>query len=163
MGVPFRKIVVYVDGSEGSLTAIMYAVLLAKQNEAHLIAASVVNTRALSELVRAGIFVDVERDEYQQDLQSDADRYLRHAEKLAKQKGLEVETIKLEGTVHAAMTTLLKEKQADLLVLGGISDIRSRREELASETDRMMRTAPCPVLVIREDEDIWEAFESQGA
>ena len=58
----------------------MYAVLLAKQNEAHLIAASVVNTRALSELVRAGIFVDVERDEYQQDLQSDADRYLRHAQ-----------------------------------------------------------------------------------
>jgi len=40
-----------------------------------------------------------------------------------------------------------------------VSDIRSRRDELASETDRMMRTAPCPVLVVREDDDIWDEFE----
>lgn len=160
MGVPFKRIVVYVDGSEGSLSAVMYAILLAQQNEAKLTAVSVVNTRALGELVRAGIFVDVEREEYQHDLQSDADRYLRHAAKLAAQKHVALEQVKLEGTVHAAMTTLLKERQADLLVLGGVSDIRSRREELASETDRMMRTSPCPVLVVRQDdEEMWAAFE----
>ncbi|MCH3908222.1 MAG: universal stress protein [Sphaerochaeta sp.] len=163
MGVPFKTIVVYVDGSEGALSAIMYAILLAKQNEAHLIAASVVNTKALGELVRAGIFVDVEREEYQRDLQSDADRYLRHAERLAKQKDVPIETVKREGTVNVEMMNLLKERHADLFVLGGVSDVRSRREELASETDRMMRVAPCPVLVVRDDEDIWEAFESQGA
>lgn len=60
------------------------------------------------------------------------------------------------------MMNLLKDRHADLFVLGGVSDVRSRREELASETDRMMRVAPCPVLVVRDDEDIWEAFESQG-
>ncbi|MFA6844579.1 MAG: universal stress protein [Sphaerochaetaceae bacterium] len=163
MGVPFKQIVVYIDGSEGSLSAVMYAVLLAKQNDAKLTAVYVINTRALSELVRAGVFVDVERDEYQNDLQSDADRYLRHAQKLAQQKQVNIETVKLEGTVHVMMTSLLKEINADLLVLGGVADIRSRREELASETDRMMRTSPCPVLVVRDDEEIWEAFESQGA
>lgn len=97
MGVPFRTIVVYVDGSEGALSAIMYAILLAKQNQARLVAAAVVNTKALGELVRAGIFVDVEREEYQRDLQSDSERYLRHAERLAKQKDVPIETVKLEG------------------------------------------------------------------
>jgi len=160
MGVPFKDIVVYLDGSESSLTATMYAIKLAKENAAKLTAVYVVNTKALSELVKAGIFVATERDEYHRDLQSDADRYLRHASKLAQQKEVEIETVKLEGTIHVVVRALLKEKNADLLVLGGITDIRSRREELASDTDRLMRTSPCPVLVVRDDDDIWFEFES---
>lgn len=159
MSVPFNTIVVYVDGSEDALTAIMYAILLAKQNEARLIAVSVVNTRALNELVRAGIFVDVERTSYQQELQQDSDRYLRHAARLAARKQVEIETVKLEGSVSGEVTKLLKDRAADLLVIGGVTQIRSRREELASETDRMMRTSPCPVLVVKDDEDVWQQFD----
>ncbi|MBZ4673377.1 MAG: UspA protein [Spirochaeta sp.] len=160
MGVPFKQIVVYLDGSESSMTAIMYGIKLAEKHDAKLTAAYVVNTRALSELVKAGIFVTVERDEYQRDLQLDADRYLRHASRLAQQKQVLIETVKLEGTVHVVMKELLKSTKADLLVLGGVTDIRSRREELASETDRMLRTSPCPVLVVRDDDDIWLEFEA---
>jgi len=160
MAVPFKHIVVYIDGSESSMTAIMYAIKLAKEHDSSLTAVYVINTKALSELVKAGIFVAVERDKYQKDLILDADRYLHHAERLAEQKDLAIETVKLEGTVHVVVKELLKEKQADLLVLGGITDIRSRREELASETDRMMRTAPCPVLIVRDDDDIWFEFEA---
>jgi nucleotide-binding universal stress UspA family protein len=160
MGVPFKQIVVYLDGSESSMTAIMYGIKLAKEHDAKLTAVYVVNTKALSELVKAGIFVTVERDEYQRDLQLDADRYLRHASHLAQQKQVLLETVNLEGTVHIVMKELLKSSKADLLVLGGVTDIRSRREELASETDRMLRTSPCPVLVVRDDDDIWLEFEA---
>jgi len=160
MGVPFKQIVVYLDGSESSMTAIMYGIKLAKEHDAKLTAVYVVNTKALSELVKAGIFVTVERDEYQRDLQLDADRYLRHASHLAQQKQVLIETVKLEGTVHIVMKELLKSSKADLLVLGGVTDIRSRREELASETDRMLRTSPCPVLVVRDYDDIWLEFEA---
>ncbi|NBK21596.1 MAG: universal stress protein [Spirochaetia bacterium] len=160
MGVPFKDIVVYLDGSESSMTAAMYGIKMAAEHGAHLTAVYVVNTKALSELVKAGIFVAIERDEYQRDLQADADRYLRHVAKLAAQMQLEIETVKLEGSTHVVVKQLLKERKADLLVLGGITDIRSRREELSSETDRMMRTSPCPVLVVRDDDDIWLEFEA---
>jgi nucleotide-binding universal stress UspA family protein len=160
MGVPFKQIVVYIDGSESSMTAIMYGIKLAKEHGASLTAVYVINTKALSELVKAGIFVAVERDEYQRDLALDADRYLRHAQRLADQKEVDIETVKLEGTVHVVVKDLVKQREADLLILGGITDIRSRREELASETDRMMRTAPCPVLVVKDDDDIWFEFEA---
>ncbi|MFA5699249.1 MAG: universal stress protein [Sphaerochaeta sp.] len=159
MSVPFKQIVAYIDGSESSMTALMYAIKLAKEHNAQATAVYVVNTKALSDLLKSGIFVAVERDEYQKDLFEDADRYLRHATRLAEEKGVEIETVKLEGSVHAVVKELVKRIEADLLILGGVSDIRSRRDELASETDRMMRTAPCPVLVVREDDDIWDEFE----
>ena len=159
MSVPFKQIVAYINGSESSMTALMYAIKLAKEHNAQATAVYVVNTKALSDLLKSGIFVAVERDEYQKDLFEDADRYLRHASRLAEEKGVEIETVKLEGSVHAVVKELVKRIEADLLILGGVSDIRSRRDELASETDRMMRTAPCPVLVVREDDDIWDEFE----
>jgi nucleotide-binding universal stress UspA family protein len=159
MSVPFSHILVYIDGSEGSLSAVMYAVLLAKQNNAQLDAMYVVDTRALSELVKAGIFLNSERDEYKNDLHNDAGRYLKHAEKLAKMKGVTITTIKDEGSAHRVVRDYIKEHDVDLLLLGGISTIRSRRDELNSETDRLMRTVNCPVLLIKDEEEIWEDFD----
>lgn len=159
MAVPFKHILAYIDGSEESMSAMMYSILLAKQNNAKLDIMYVVNTRALSDLVKAGIFLDLERTEYQQDLQKDAQRYLKHATKLAKMKNLEIECIVEEGSAHKVVRDYIKRKEVDLVIIGGISGIRSRRDELNSETDRILRTSSCPVLVIRDDEDIWQEFE----
>jgi nucleotide-binding universal stress UspA family protein len=157
---PFKSILVYLDGSESSVTASMYAIALAKRLGSTVTAMYVVNTRALQDLVKARIFLDIEEREYRQDIESDADRYLKHVHRLGKQKGIEVETVKISGTVHSEVRNYITEHKVDLLVLGNISTIHSRRDELLSETDRMMRTAACPVLVVRDDERIWEMFES---
>jgi len=159
MAVPFKHILAYIDGSEESMSAMMYSILLAKQNNAKLDVMYVVNTRALSDLVKAGIFLDLERTEYQQDLQKDAKRYLKHATKLAKMKNLDIECIVEEGSAHKIVKDYIKTNEIDLVLIGGISGIRSRRDELNSETDRILRTSACPVLVIRDDEDIWQEFE----
>ena len=76
------------------------------------------------------------------------------------QKGVAVTPVKASGTVHVEVKRYLQEHRMDLLVLGGISEIHSRRDELLSETDRMMRTASCPVLVVRDNDAIWDMFES---
>jgi nucleotide-binding universal stress UspA family protein len=159
MAVPFKHILTYIDGSEESMSAMMYSILLAKHNVAKLDILYVVNTKALSDLVKAGIFLDMERNEYQQDLQKDAERYLKHAKKLANMKDVEIECIVEEGSAHRLVRDHIKNNSIDLLLIGGISGIRSRRDELNSETDRMLRTSTCPVMVIRDDEDIWEEFE----
>ena len=74
---PIRKIMVYVDGSEQSITAAQYAIVLAKSLGAELCALYVVDTRALAELVKSRIFLEVEQDEYRHDLDGDASRYLK--------------------------------------------------------------------------------------
>jgi nucleotide-binding universal stress UspA family protein len=100
----------------------------------------VVNTRALQDLVKARIFLDVEEREYRRDIEGDADRYLRHVQKLGRQKGVEVNTVKTSGTVHTEVRTYIIQNKVDLLVLGGISQIHS--------------------LVVRENDTIWDMFET---
>ncbi len=158
-GLPYSSILVYLDGSEGSMNASMYAILLAKASKARLHAVYVVNTKALGELVRSHIFVDQEQAEYLADLQKDAARHIRHIERIAASKDVEVTASVLSGSPHKEVISYIKQHGIDLLVLGSVNAIRSRRDELTSENDRMLRTSPCPVLVVRDSDDLWAQFE----
>ncbi len=89
----FTKLLVYLDGSEDSVSAAMAAIVLATQLHAQLVAMYVVNTKALQDLVKMRIFLDSEQIEYQRDIEGDAVRYLQHVKKLGNQKGVDVETI----------------------------------------------------------------------
>ncbi len=159
MKAPYSRILVYLDGSEGSMSAAMYAVLLARSSGASLHAIYVINTKAISDLVNARVFISSEKQEYLSDLEKDAARHLRHMEKLAAGKDLDVTAVTREGVPSFEVNRYIKEQGIDLLVIGSINVVRSRREELTSENDRMMRTAPCPVLVARDDDDLWDMFE----
>ncbi len=55
MTKPVERIMVYLDGSEGSILAMRLAVVLADFMGAELYALSIVNTRALSDLVQSHI------------------------------------------------------------------------------------------------------------
>lgn len=159
MVAPFSDILVYLDGSEGSLSAAMYSIMLAKSTNANLHALYVVNTKAIGDLLKAHIFIDTEKEEYLRDLVKDSERHTRHMSKLALSKDCMVSVSSTEGAPHFEVMKYIKENHIDLLVLGSINTIHSRREELVSETDRMLRTSPCPVLVIKDDEEIWNKFE----
>lgn len=156
---PIRRILTYVDGTEQSVTAAQYAVVLAKSLGAELFALYVVNTRALSELVKAHIFLDSEQEEYHRDLDEDAERYLNHVRNLARSKGVSVTTEKASGAVHQEILAKVREHGIDLLVLGEISQIRSRRDELYNETERAMRSVACSVLIAKNEDRISELFE----
>lgn len=157
---PIRKIMVYVDGSEQSITAAQYAIVLAKALGAELFALYVVDTRALAELVKSRIFLESEQDEYKRDLDGDASRYLNHVRELARRKGVPIATEKASGAVHVEIKAKVAELGIDLLVLGEISQIRSRRDELYNETERAMRTAPCPVLIAKGEDKLWDLYEA---
>ncbi len=160
MDAPYKRILVYLDGSEGSMTAAMYAILLAASSKASLHAVYVVNTKALGDLVRSRILVDQEKSEFLADLQKDASRHIRHTERLAASKDVAITTASIEGSPHKEIISYIKNNDIDLLVLGSVNAIRSRRDELTSENDRMLRTSPCPVVVVRDaDDDIWQQFE----
>ena len=61
---PMSKMLLYVDGSEGCITAAQYAVALSKKMGAELIALYVVNISLLEELTKAKIFVKIEEMDY---------------------------------------------------------------------------------------------------
>lgn len=151
---------VYIDGTEQSITAAQYAVCLARYLEAELSALYVINTKALEDLVRARIFLREEEEEYERDLKEDAKRYLNHVRELGQKKGIVVELKSTMGNVHQEIVKAVKEDDIDLLVVGEISKIRSRRDEFYDETDRAMRSVPCSVLIVKDEDRVWELYES---
>jgi len=160
MSKPFERIMVYVDGSEESINAAQYGVCLAKLTDAQLHALYVINTRALDDLVKARIFLQEEQEEYRMDLETDSERYLQHVSKMAAEKGVNIITKKTSGNVHSEIKKYIKETEIDLLLLGEISHVRSRRDEFYNESERAMRSAPCSVLIVKDPDKVWELYEN---
>jgi len=157
---PIKKILVNIDGTEQSITAAQYAIVLAKYLQAELNAIYVINTKALEDLVRAHIFLKEEQSEYERDLREDAVRYLKHVAQLGKEKGIEIKTHSSEGSGHKEILNFVKENEIDLLVVGEISSIRSRRDEFYDETERAIRAVSCSVLIVKDEDKVWELYES---
>jgi nucleotide-binding universal stress UspA family protein len=160
MDGPIRKILVYIDGTEGSITAAQYAICLARWYRAELAALYVVNTRALGELLKARIFIKAEQEEYLRDLEQDAQRYLNHVRSLARKKGLAIETVSASGSVHQEIKDFILHNRVDLLVMGELSSVRSRRDELYDEADRAMRSVTCSVLIVKDEERVLQLYDS---
>ncbi len=157
---PFDNILVYLDGSEGSINALMYSIMISKKTGAELHAVYVVNTKALNDLVKSNIFAPWERESYLKDLKEDAKRHIKHAVKLSLKKEVQINAFEMEGSPHIEVADYIRKNSIDLLVMGSINEIKSRREELLGENDRLLRTAGCAVLTVRDDDDIiWDKFE----
>jgi nucleotide-binding universal stress UspA family protein len=159
MNSPIKKILVYIDGTEQSITAAQYAICLSKATGAALTGFYVINTRALNDLVKTRIFFKQEEEEYKRDLEADADKYLNHISNLSQAKGLKIQTVKTSGNVHQEIKNAINELNIDLLIIGELSRIRSRRDELFNETERAMRNAPCAVLIVKDEDRVWELYE----
>jgi len=160
MNVPIQKILVYVDGTEASITAAQYAVVLSRTLHAELTALYVVNTRALEDLLKARIFIKAEEEEYKRDLEADANRYLNHVRSLARKKGLAIEVVSANGAVHQEVKKYVLENEIDLLIIGELSHVRSRRDEFYNEAERAMRGVSCSVLIVKDEDRVWELYDS---
>lgn len=160
MNSPVSNILVFVDGTEQSVTAAQYGICLAKSLKVKLYVLYVVNTRALQDLVKTRIFVKAEQEEYEKDLEADAERYLNHVKTLAARKGVEVKALKAQGTVNAEIRNVIEQNKIDLLILGELSQIRSRRDEFYDESERAMRTVPCSVLIVKDEDRVWDLYDS---
>ena len=155
---PIQSILVYIDGSEESLVACEYGILLARSVHARLSAVYVVNTGALNDLRKSHILLAAEEADYTRDIKEDARRYLEHAARTAASKGVEIQTIKTSGSIHQEVLKVIDENKIDLLLLGELPRVRSRLDEYYNEAERLMRSAPCSVLIVKDEDRVEELF-----
>jgi nucleotide-binding universal stress UspA family protein len=151
---------VYIDGTEESITAAQYAICLASFSGAELIAHYVINTRAMDDLLKARIFLQDEQIEYEHDMEADAERYLNYVNELAVAKGVTITKKLSSGSVNKEISDSVKQMQIDLLVIGELSRIRSRRDEFYDESERAMRLVSCSVIIVKDPDRVWEMYES---
>ena len=146
----FTNLVVAISGSDASILAAKYAIIMAKQYHCRLTAVYVVDTATLRQLVMTKIFVPSEGDEYEKSLEENGKRYLTFVQDLGKAKGVAVEADLKKGAVYTEILECAEERKADCIILGGWEQGRSPREIIALSHKEVIYNASCPVLVVKE-------------
>ena len=148
--MPYRHLLVPTDGSELSVRALDQAIGLAKVLGAQLTVlhakppvplpilgmGDAIDPATIDALVRAG--------------RENAERVMAEALELVRHAGLEPGVQALEhATPHAAITQAARELGCDLIVMASHGRRGLEGLLLGSETQKVLATSPCPVLVVR--------------
>jgi nucleotide-binding universal stress UspA family protein len=138
----YRKILVANDGSAGAVQALDTAISLAKLQQAQL------HMITVEELPRFPASIDEVAEE-----KEEADHRLAPviaaARERATRAGIALETHLAAGHAVPAIVEFVRNHAVDLLVVGFMGHSQLYERVIGSTTDRLVRLAPCAVLVIK--------------
>jgi len=145
-----NSIVVAVTGTDASVLAAKYGIVLAKQYHCKLSAVYVVDTATIKQLTLSKIFIQEEGIEYEKSLENNGNRYLAFVEELAHAKGVKVDRIMRRGAVYTEILSAADEKNADLILLGGWEKDTRTKDIIGHSHREIMANAKCSVMLVKE-------------
>ncbi|MFY9781808.1 MAG: universal stress protein [Candidatus Baltobacteraceae bacterium] len=143
----FERILVPVDGSEPCSAAIGLALDFAVSSGGHVIFAHVLDTRDLYD--KASIYGYDPRP-LRAKMRAEAEDVLEPAARRAAERGVESETLVVEGRPVDAILNAAAGRSADLIVMGTHGRRGFDRLFMGSTTEGVLRAAGIPVLVVRQ-------------
>jgi len=143
------NIITAVTGSDASIMAAKYAIVMAKFYRCRLSAVYVVDTATIKQLTLSKIFIMEESTEYEQSLEANGQRYLSFVEELAHAKGVKIEKEIRRGAVYTEIIAAADERNADLIVMGGWEKDRNARDIVGQAHREIMINARCSVLLVK--------------
>lgn len=144
------NVVVAVSGSDASLDAARYGIVLSKAYGSTLTAVYVVDTATLRTLVLTRIFVEEESREYEQSLIENEKRYLEFVKSLGASKKVRVETELRTGAISTEILQEANERRAQLILLGGLPARHDSRDSVSLAQREILSQAQTSVLIVRE-------------
>jgi len=146
------NIVTAVTGTDASILAAKYAIVMAKTYNCKLSAVYVVDTATIKQLTLSKIFLQEEGAEYEKSLEANGGRYLTFVEELASAKGVKIEKIMRKGAIYTEILAAADEKKADLILLGGWEKDTKTKDIIGHSHREIMANAKCSVLLVKEPE-----------
>jgi nucleotide-binding universal stress UspA family protein len=144
------SIVTAVTGTDASILAAKYAIVMAKLYHCKLSAVYVVDTATIKQLTLSKIFLQEEGAEYEKSLEANGNRYLTFVEELAHAKGVKLEPIMRRGAIYTEVLSIADEKKADLILLGGWEKDTKTKDIIGTSHREIMANAKCSVLLVKE-------------
>ncbi len=148
--IQIRTILVPTDFSEPSEKAARYAAELARRYEAECIVchvsdipADLLATSAYYMTGPSEQFIDKVREESQRSLKAFAEKNFGD---------VPVETVFLEGRPFVEIIRCARDRQVDLVVIATHGRTGLKHVLFGSVAEKVVRKAPCPVLVVKEGE-----------
>ncbi len=151
--ITIKHIVVACAVDSFSTYTIRYSIELAKLLNAKLTILHIVDVSRLQELIKIGLFKEKERKFIEQDLEREGRVFVERFKNIAKETGVDCDVIVMWGTVHKQVARVVKDTEANLLVIGGIP--HTCEAGGSTEGELILAEAPCPVLVVKKPEHDW--------
>lgn len=139
----FKKILIATDGSKRTENAVQTGLEIARVHKSKVYAVYVVDTVTFT-----SVPMDVTWENMYQLLKEEGEGAVDRV-KAAAGPGVEVETRVLEGNPALEITKFAKDNDCDLIVVGTLGKSGIDRILLGSVAEKVVRIAPCPVMVIR--------------
>jgi nucleotide-binding universal stress UspA family protein len=146
----FSNIIVAISGSQASIQATKYAIVLAKLYKCSLTAVYVVDSATIRQLAASRILIAEEGADFESSLHSNGKRYLTFADELAKAKGVRIECELREGAVWTEILGVAEAKKADLIILGGWEKGKDPKDIISHLHREVLLRSKCSVLVSKE-------------
>lgn len=140
-----KRLLVPVDFSDCSTHALRFARDLAAPFQAELLLLYVVEPAVYP--AELGVVVNIEQDL--------AERGAQQLTELAQRElpGVQYKTLVENGIAEGEITRVAETEQVDMIVMGTHGYGGIKHLLLGSTTERVIRSAPCPVLTVRGGED----------
>ena len=138
----YKRILVPTDGSEFAKKAQLYALFLAKVNNAEIIALSVSENHFIN-----GISITEEFVQLNQILKDRCEEDLKEFEDM-NNEGVKISSVIKEGAPANVILDVAIEEDVDLIVIGSSGKSGFDRFILGSVSDKVVNAAKCPVLVV---------------
>ncbi len=138
----YNKILVPIDGSDSSLSALREALELAKLTKGKI---TILHVYSMG----TSLIVSERQEYFYQLALKNGESLLAKGKKLAKNEGLDVNKLLLEGDAVEQIVKTAHEGYFELIVMGvrGLSGMKELF--LGSVSHGVIKNAPCPVLVTR--------------
>lgn len=157
-----KKILVAINGSDNSIRAAMYAIMLARTYKAELKFLYVIDSATIRYLGMNQILAKDEQVDYKVDLAYEGQNYLEYAVSLAASKGLIAQSELKDGTVVTEIIKAAKAYEADMIVIGAAGKKKGeqliKRNVHSTHQNDIIENSKIPVLVVQM-EDIETKFK----
>jgi nucleotide-binding universal stress UspA family protein len=139
-----KNILVPADGSEYSIRAAELAINIAKMLDAQVMIVYVIDTVVLDQIEKV-----TRREDAEQELKQDGERYIAYILNLAKQEGVKAASLLAKGKPFEQIVHLAKGLGVDLIVMGTYGRRGAERILIGSVVERVIEYTKIPVLVVK--------------
>lgn len=143
---PFTHILVPTDGSDTSINAGRLAIQIATTHNVPITFAYIVDRIVVEGMASA---TSTSTETICQELETKGQRYVDYLSRLGHNRGLQTNQVIRRGIPHREIAELARERGVDLVVIGRVGSHGPQRTHIGSVAERVIESAPCPVLVVR--------------
>lgn len=148
---PYRDVLVATDGSSCAMEALSLGIDVSRSEDAAL--------HLLTAIAYWTLGVDIRTDIQRAELEASAEQILAESASIAEGAGVTsvTETVEWGPSIHEVILTYIDDNDIGLVVVGTHGRTGFDRYMLGSVTEYLIRTAPIPVLTVRQPEEETEA------